>query len=562
MIKIRSPHTAGTIPFEENPFLCIANRLTLLVGLYYNFLKSAGIKEWGVTMKISSKLLFSFLCEHYPTARLGRSVNIDDLPLPIFYDRTKEPEANKVYIARTQDLPQRVTVRCIFIGIGSRPSRIWNNWQGCVFHIDRSDLELFSLINTVIGYFDSIYRWEHCLQELIDSNAEIEEFVRASIPIFGNCITITDFELRILVNCDVVEVNEKQIISISNKYDRIPDSVSLTLIPTFKEKRKLREPFSYKGQQNNSEGDNYCINLFLGDSYLGTCTLWNTLKPMQESDYILFQEFSQYIQRVLSAQSRPLSNQMVTMKNIFADLLNSFPVSNEDLNRAMHLLKQNLEFRKESIGGWQCLVIGSANRSKTLPGGYICTSIENMLPNATAISFEDLIVCFCMQPERDMDGNQISELLGLYMQDMNFRVGISGIFYDIFKARNYYLQAKAIFELGIHFSAEQYVYRFEDYILLYMLHQCTGEFSRDMILTPGMRKLKEKEGGVDYWETLRLYLDNECNASKTAQDLFLHRSSLLPRLEKIKSLVSMDTPEQRLYLRICMAISDLLETKS
>ena len=53
------------------------------------------------------------------------------------------------------------------------------------------------------------------LQELIDSNAEIEEFVRASIPIFGNCITITDFELRILVNCDVVEVNEKQIISIS-----------------------------------------------------------------------------------------------------------------------------------------------------------------------------------------------------------------------------------------------------------------------------------------------------------------------------------------------------------
>lgn len=49
---------------------------------------------------------------------------------------------------------------------------------------------------------------------------------------------------------------------------------------------------------------------------------------------------------------------------------------------------------------------------------------------------------------------------------------------------------------------------------------------------------------------------------KTAQDLFLHRSSLLPRLKKIKSLVNLDTPEQRLYLRMCITLLDMMDEKN
>lgn len=35
----------------------------------------------------------------------------------------------------------------------------------------------------------------------------------------------------------------------------------------------------------------------------------------------------------------------------------------------------------------------------------------------------------------------------------------------------------------------------------------------------------------------------------------------LLRLEKIKALVPLDTPEQRLYLRMCIALLDMPETK-
>lgn len=122
------------------------------------------------------------------------------------------------------------------------------------------------------------------------------------------------------------------------------------------------------------------------------------------------------------------------------------------------------------------------------------------------------------------------------------------------------MQAKAILEMGCELSREQYLYRFADYILPDMLRRCPGAFEVDKILLPGLEALRTLEGSVDYWDTLRRYLDNECNASKTAQDLFLHRSSLL-RLEKIKALVPLDTPEQRLYLRMCIALLDMPETK-
>ncbi|MCC8162191.1 MAG: helix-turn-helix domain-containing protein [Lachnospiraceae bacterium] len=45
---------------------------------------------------------------------------------------------------------------------------------------------------------------------------------------------------------------------------------------------------------------------------------------------------------------------------------------------------------------------------------------------------------------------------------------------------------------------------------------------------------------------------NERNATQTARDLFIHRSTLLYRLERIQKLteVNLDDPKERLVLRV------------
>lgn len=513
-------------------------------------------------MKIGSQLLYSFLSERFPVVRYGQGFQSEDLPLPVFYSRTSECRRGSVYIARTQDLPQDSNVSCLFLCSGNRPAHIGASWRGEALYVDDRELDIFALFNLVIGFFDKIARWDRAMAELLDRDAPVTELVRVSIPVFENCITITNYNLRILVNCAVEEAGGQPAAVISDQFDRVPDEISMSFLNTHRQRTHFREPYTYKGQRLNPEGENYCINLHLGSSYLGTCTLWDGLRPMRESDFLLFQQFASYIQRAISARSRIAPDQLVTLKSILSDLLQSFPVSREELNWALDLQQKNMELQGVGLGCWRCLAIRSASRKKTLPESYLCTSLENMLPYSTAIAYDGRMVCYCMIPQGADCEDTVCDILLPYLRDMNFRAGISAPFQDIFKARDYYLQANAILDVGYELSREQYIYRFEDYILPYMLRHCPGTFETDKILLPGLEQLRTLEGGVDYWDTLRRYLDNECNASKTAQDLFLHRSSLLLRLEKIKSLVHLDTPEQRLYLRMCISLLDMLEVKN
>ena len=61
-----------------------------------------------------------------------------------------------------------------------------------------------------------------------------------------------------------------------------------------------------------------------------------------------------------------------------------------------------------------------------------------------------------------------------------------------------------------------------------------------------------KTAQIDYVETLHVYLENERSISQTAKALYIHRSTLIERLERIKSILQadLDDPKQRteLYL--------------
>ena len=512
-------------------------------------------------MKMIVDLLYHHMCMSYDVSKLGRNLLSQEIAFPEFYVKGEALRDGKVYVTRTQDLPQICSASCVFVCVGNRPARFMSSWRGMVLYIENRDADLMTVLNHLVRFIDEIYRWDISMRELLERSAGVEELVRRSIPIFNNCITITDYSLRILVNCDLVGEGHSQRIEIVNNFDRVPDTVSRMVQERFAQSALRREPFYIKGQLENPEGENYCINLYLGNTYFGTCTLWEKLHPLHERDLLLFGRFAEFIRRALSSQSGTSGTQVATLKSIFTDLLRSFPVSSADLEWAVDLVEKNMKLQGITPGSWRCVVIKSANKHKALPEGYLCTSIENMFSQCTAVALDGFIVCFCMIPEGENCEDTVCDIMAPYLRDMNFRASISESFTDLFKVRDYYLQAAAILETGLQYAPEQFIYRFSDYILPYMLRHSMGEFDMDFLITDGLRNLMEADSGVDYWDTLKRYLENECNASKTAQDLYLHRSSLLPRLEKIRSLVDLDTPENRLYLRMCICLHDMEQVR-
>ena len=62
----------------------------------------------------------------------------------------------------------------------------------------------------------------------------------------------------------------------------------------------------------------------------------------------------------------------------------------------------------------------------------------------------------------------------------------------------------------------------------------------------------DQENQTDLLRTLKVYLENDCNAQKCGRLLFLHRNSLVYRVHRIQEISGCDLsdPIERSYLRI------------
>lgn len=78
---------------------------------------------------------------------------------------------------------------------------------------------------------------------------------------------------------------------------------------------------------------------------------------------------------------------------------------------------------------------------------------------------------------------------------------------------------------GLRPAGRRQLCSMEEFILPCLPERCAGSFDAENVLLPGLRQLRQRDGGIDCRDTLRRHLDNKWNASKTAQELHLRRSS-------------------------------------
>jgi sugar diacid utilization regulator len=138
------------------------------------------------------------------------------------------------------------------------------------------------------------------------------------------------------------------------------------------------------------------------------------------------------------------------------------------------------------------------------------------------------------------------------------KAGISNEFDDIFKVKSFFLQAEKAYETGFETDPSNSIYHFKDYAVPYILAQYGNELPLEMICCEGLMRLREyeKDSSVEYFKTLITYMRNNMNAIKTSKDLYIHRSTMLFRLNRIKEILQMDLndPDQRLYLEISLRL--------
>ncbi|HEY4600498.1 MAG TPA: helix-turn-helix domain-containing protein [Cerasibacillus sp.] len=106
--------------------------------------------------------------------------------------------------------------------------------------------------------------------------------------------------------------------------------------------------------------------------------------------------------------------------------------------------------------------------------------------------------------------------------------------------------------------------RFEElgsYTILHRLDEnITTLFMEDQL---GVIRAYSEENNVDLWHTLRAYLQYNGNVKRTAEKLFMHRSTLIYRLEKIEEILDVDlsNAETRFDLMMAYKLYDMKENQ-
>ena len=85
-----------------------------------------------------------------------------------------------------------------------------------------------------------------------------------------------------------------------------------------------------------------------------------------------------------------------------------------------------------------------------------------------------------------------------------------------------------------------------------------NEISPELLVSSRLDALinYDRENKTELYRTLQVYLEHERNSLQTAKTLFIHRSSLVYRLERIQKItkIDLDNPRNRLLLQICFLL--------
>lgn len=126
----------------------------------------------------------------------------------------------------------------------------------------------------------------------------------------------------------------------------------------------------------------------------------------------------------------------------------------------------------------------------------------------------------------------------------SFEIGVSKIFDSLDKLSIAYDEARFCLENGLRVEGGN-IQLFDDLIIYYVLNEISRHPQLIRLYEDTIKKLMDYDinYGTELVKTIRIYIENNYNVLKTAEDLYIHRNTLYKRLRKIESIIDLNMKE-------------------
>ncbi len=478
------------------------------------------------------------------------------LSSPMLYDGTAFRKKH-VYIIEAADLAllEESPADIALIVIGVSPFR--SDSRLCDILFIRENIPFRLIFNQVTAIFDRLNAWEQELLQYEGDYGSIRQMLACSHDILGGALTLVDDSFNLLAyTSDLSQYSEY---FDSNSPNRTPGHLIEAALadPDYRSSTRKREVFLYPKYSCGSNA--LCRNLFRDgeDVYYARLILMNASSQYSVEHTFLLMFLGDMIHRTLSRVS------LISMVNFVYQNL---------IDLICRILKEPPRHVSEALSalqgaGWDIhdsyVVTALSNpfeRHTVVQDRSFCSQLEIILKETCAVVYGDCIVLVTnISRDKVPDRDDFDSRLTVFLRENLFKAGISNPIRDFSQLSVGYREAMAALELGNAKDPSLWCYHFGRYLINYIIQASSREIPFAELIDDRLLFLKEYDRKNDsrLFETLKTYIKCKYNVTRSAEALFIHRTTFLSRMDRIYHLTQLDLDDWDTRLILMLSIHAL-----
>lgn len=494
-------------------------------------------------MDLSAEVVYRRLSEHFNVNYKAANNKNTYVGRPLYYEEDGIAEGHICII--TPDIVAGKSLnKGVYVSIGDIAL------ADSVYEIELltvpDDIPVKTLFNKLQMIFDFYDDWEKRIKSVLEKDEGYQELICITCGHFNCSVTLVD------ENMNYIAYSKNHISDCDDliQDDKISPSGMIELFsnPLFEKVIEENDIFEFA-----LRGELFlCNNFRRNGKYIGRVILYCEKSYLKETYKFVLRALNYHIEVMLRKYGSFLNqnNDFSALRTIFCELLGNKNIDKQYLEHVFNsynwnsndeyiLVRLQPEFRHE----WQ------------LHASYLIPLIERQWTGTCAVEYSDYVLVvvnkrmFRLKHEKDF-----KQELAYFIRDGLMMAGVSRTFTDIEHIFNYYRQTEIAVSMGMLYKPNGWCYYFDDYALHYWQKNGLSNFSPEQICSRVLLLLLEhdRENNTQFYETLVVLCKNNYNYSQAAKALFIHRTTFLYRMERIKEITHLDIEnnDTRLYLEL------------
>lgn len=406
------------------------------------------------------------------------------------------------------------------------------------------------LFNEVIGVYCELMEWGYKLKDAVQDTNPMKKVFSVGHSLYPRqfCLINHFFE--------IIEATAKY--PVYNQKES-PSPEELMIDDAFINTEKYTDIFLFP--VDISDIHLLCLNIHTEHNFQIRVLAVVETNLISEGEKQLFRELCEHIK---TAYNRHIDGQLIRRQNdpihsMLRQLISEkFTIADDQLWKSL----SDYGWKREHQ--YQLIVIDIARQRdlKIFPV-YLCVKLESEWKESYALKTDSGIV-WIVNLSLSLGKRTKTDLfqsLAYFLRDTVTKAGVSRCFEDLVRIGEYCYQAQTALRLGQQSNPDFWYYKFEDYTVDYILESMTRNVSKENLYYKGIIRLKkyDEENGTDLLPTLRHFAECIFNTGTAAEKAYVHRTTLIRRLEKIKAICGVDLTNARDVLHVLISFQLMKE---